>query len=202
MVSEHSLSHKAVKCLRDMSAGSWRIFYALTGLPGSGKTTAILRIVDRLMGLGVKVGGMYTQEIRERGRRIGFAVKKVGGGEGILAHIDLRSGPRLGKYVVNLNDLEGVGVAAILEAVEKADVVVVDEIGPMELYSEKFRQAVERLLASSKHAILTVHYRSRDPLVLRVKELAGRRLITLTPENRDRVPEIVVSEVLGVLGKR
>jgi nucleoside-triphosphatase len=185
-----------------MSAGSGRIFYALTGLPGSGKTTAILRIVDRLMGLGVRVDGMYTQEIRERGRRMGFTVKRIGGGEGILAHIDLRGGPRLGKYVVNLNDLEGVGVAAILEAVEKADVVVVDEVGPMELYSEKFRQAVERLLASSKHAILTVHYRSRDPLVLRVKELAGRRLITLTPENRDRVLEIVVSEILGALGRR
>jgi nucleoside-triphosphatase len=185
-----------------MSAGSGRIFYALTGLPGSGKTTAILRIVDRLIGLGVRVGGMYTQEIRERGRRMGFAVKSVGGGEGILAHIDLRSGPRLGRYVVNLNDLEGVGVAAILEAMEKADVVVVDEVGPMELYSERFRQAFEKLLNSSKHAILTVHYRSRDPLVLRIKELAGRRLITLTPENRDRIPEMVVSEVLEALRRR
>lgn len=174
----------------------------MTGLPGSGKTTAILKIADRLMGLGVRVGGMYTQEIRERGRRIGFAIKRVGGGEGILAHIDLRSGPRLGRYVVNLNDLEGVGVVAILEAMEKADVVVVDEVGPMELYSEKFGQAVEKLLTSNKHAILTVHYRSRDSLVLRVKELAGRRLITLTPENRDRVPDVVVGEILGALGRR
>jgi nucleoside-triphosphatase len=185
-----------------MSIGPRRILYALTGLPGSGKTTAILKIADRLMGLGVRVGGMYTQEIRERGRRIGFAIKRVGGGEGILAHIDLRSGPRLGRYVVNLNDLEGVGVVAILEAMEKADVVVVDEVGPMELYSEKFGQAVEKLLTSSKHAILTVHYRSRDSLVLRVKELAGRRLITLTPENRDRVPDVVVGEILGALGRR
>jgi nucleoside-triphosphatase len=185
-----------------MSMGPRRILYALTGLPGSGKTTAILKIADRLMGLGVRVGGMYTQEIRERGRRIGFAIKRVGGGEGILAHIDLRSGPRLGRYVVNLNDLEGVGVVAILEAMEKADVVVVDEVGPMELYSEKFGQAVEKLLTSNKHAILTVHYRSRDSLVLRVKELAGRRLITLTPENRDRVPDVVVGEILGALGRR
>ncbi|MCL7394286.1 MAG: NTPase [Thaumarchaeota archaeon] len=185
-----------------MSAGSGRIFYALTGLPGSGKTTAILRIVNRLMELGIKVGGMYTQEIRDRGRRIGFAVKSISGGEGILAHINLKNGPRLGKYVVNLNDLESVGVAAILEAIEGADVVVVDEVGPMELYSEKFRHAVEELLTSSKHAIITVHYKSRDPLILKVKELAGKRLITLTPENRDIVPDTVVGEVLEVLGRK
>jgi nucleoside-triphosphatase len=185
-----------------MSAGPKRILYALTGLPRSGKTTAILKIADRLMGLGVRVGGMYTQEIQERGKRIGFAVKSIGGGEGILARVDLGGGPRLGKYVVSLNDLEEVGVAAILEAVEKADIVVVDEVGPMELYSERFRQAVEELLSSSKHAILTVHYRSRDPLVLRIKELTGRRLITLTPENRDSIPELVVGEVLEALGRR
>ena len=184
-----------------MSAGFRRIFYALTGLPGSGKTTAILRIVERLRGLGVRVGGMYTQEVRERGRRIGFAVKNIGGGEGILARVNLRSGPRLGRYVVNLEDLERIGVAAVLEALESMDVVVVDEVGPMELYSEKFRQAVEKLLCSEKHAILTVHYKSRDPLVLRVKELAGRRLITLTPENRDEIPGMIVGEILEALGR-
>lgn len=184
-----------------MGAGSRRILYALTGLPGSGKTTAVLRVVERLGELGVRVGGMYTQEIRERGRRIGFAVKRIGGGEGVLAHVGFRGGPRLGRYVVNLSDLEGVGVAAIIEALESAEVVVVDEVGPMELYSEKFREAVERLLESGKHAILTVHYRSRDPLVLKVKERAGRNLITLTPENRDRVPGLIVKELLEALGR-
>jgi nucleoside-triphosphatase THEP1 len=72
----------------------------------------------------------------------------------------------------------------------------------MELYSEKFRHAVEELLTSSKHAIITVHYKSRDPLILKVKELAGKRLITLTPENRDIVPDTVVGEVLEVLGRK
>ncbi len=181
--------------------GPRRVFYALTGLPGSGKTTAILKVVDRLKDLGIRVGGMYTQEIREHGRRIGFAVKRIGGGEGILAHVNLGSGPRLGRYGVNLKDLEEVGVAAILEAMESMDVVVVDEVGPMELYSERFRHAVEKLLYSGKHTILTVHYRSRDPLILKVKELAGRSLIILTPENRDRIPYLIVREVLGAFGR-
>jgi len=179
-----------------------RIFYALTGRPGCGKTTAILRIVDMLLEKGVKVYGMYTEEIRERGRRVGFAVKRIGGGSGILAHVSLENGPRHGKYVVNLSDLESIGVSAILEGIEKADVIVVDEVGPMELLSAKFRDAVEKLLRSGKHAVLTVHYKSRDPLVLAVKRAAGENLIVLTPENRDGIPRKIVERIIDSLGRR
>ncbi len=180
---------------------SRRTLYALTGTPGSGKTTAILRIVDELRRRSVKVEGMYTQEIRERGRRVGFAVKRISGGEGILAHVRLAHGPRHGKYLLNLRDLEEVGVSAIIDGIRNAEVVVVDEVGPMELYSEKFREAVDQLLSSLKHAILTVHYRSRDPLALKVKRIAGENLITLTFENRDKVPRMIVEGVLEALGR-
>lgn len=183
-----------------MTAG--RLLYALTGAPGTGKTTAVLRVVDELRRRGVKVEGMYTGEIRERGRRVGFAVKRIGGGEGILAHVRLSGGPRHGKYFVNLRDLERIGVSAILDGISSAEVVVVDEVGPMELYSEKFREAVDKLLSSPKHAILTVHYRSRDPLVLKVKRAAGEKLINLTLENRENVPRLIVEEFLEALRRR
>ena len=179
-----------------------RVLCALTGRPGCGKTTAVLRIASALLEKGVRVRGMYTEEIRERGRRVGFAVKRIGGGGGILAHVSLRSGPRHGKYVVNLNDLESIGVSAILEGIEEADVIVVDEVGPMELLSAKFRDAVEKLLRSGKHAVLTVHYRSRDPLVLAVKRSAGENLIVLTPENRDEVPRKIVERIMDALRRR
>jgi len=179
-----------------------RLLYALTGAPGTGKTTAILRVIDELRKHGVKVEGMYTGEIRERGRRVGFAVKRISGGEGILAHVRLRGGPRHGKYFINLQDLERIGVSAILDGISDAEVVVVDEVGPMELYSEKFREAVDKLLSSPKHAILTVHYRSRDPLVLKVKRAAGKRLITLTLENRGNIPRLIVGELLEALRRR
>ena len=190
------------KLLLRIMKQSNRVLYALTGPPGCGKTTTILKIVDSLKRCGVKVDGMYTAEIRERGRRIGFSVIRISGGRGVLAHVRLSRGPRHGKYFVNLIDLESIGVSAILDGLRNADVVVVDEVGPMELYSEKFREAVEELLVSNKHAIMTVHYRSRDPLVIKVKKTAGKNLITLTPENRDRVPQEIINVVLGALGKR
>jgi len=179
-----------------------RILYALTGRPGCGKTTAILKIVEELKNGGVEVDGMYTEELRVGGRRVGFMVKRIGGGEGILAHVNLRDGPRLGRYRVNLADLERIGVSAILDGIRDADVVVVDEVGPMELFSRKFRDAVERLLSSDKHAVLTVHYRSRDRLAMKVRRLAGENLITLNQMNRDKVPGIIVGKILEALGKR
>jgi len=179
-----------------------RILYALTGRPGCGKTTAILKIVDILRKKGIKVEGVYTQEIRERGRRIGFSIIRISGGKGTLAHVGLSQGPRHGKYVVNLADLESIGVSAILDGLRGAEVVVVDEVGPMELYSKRFREAVEALLASNKHAILTVHYRSRDPLVIKVKKVAGKNLITLTPDNRNSIPSRVAEGILEALGRR
>ncbi len=179
-----------------------RIFYALTGPPGCGKTTAILKIAKKLLDEGVRVEGMYTEEIREGGRRIGFAVKRIGGGEGILAHTRFTDGPRLGKYVVNIRDLEEVGVSAILDGLRKGEVVIVDEVGPMELYSRRFREAVEELLASDKHSILTVHYRSRDPLISKVKRLAGENLLILNSGNRDKIPIMVVERILEALGRR
>ncbi|MCS7132868.1 MAG: NTPase [Aigarchaeota archaeon] len=179
-----------------------RILYALTGPPGCGKTTAILKIVDELKRRNIKVEGMYTQELRESGRRVGFAVKRISGGEGILAHIKFKEGPRLGKYVVNLRDLESIGVSALLDGLGEADVVVVDEVGPMELFSGKFREAVEELLSSSKNAVITVHYRSRDPLVVKVKEAAGKNLVLITPENRDRAPSMIVKSITEAVEKR
>jgi len=180
-----------------------RVLYALTGRPGCGKTTAVLKIVDILRGRGVRVEGMYTKEIREGGERVGFSVVRIGGGvSGVLAHVAFSQGPRHGKYVINLADLESIGVSAILEGLKGAEVVIVDEVGPMELHSGKFREAVESLLASDRHAILTVHYRSRDPLVVKVRKEAGGNLITLTPDNRDRVPALVAGGILEALGRR
>jgi nucleoside-triphosphatase len=125
-----------------------RIFL-LTGSPGIGKTTMLLKIVEALKAKGCSVGGMVSREVRDGGTRVGFEILNLKTKErGWLAHVNQKTGPQVGKYRVNLEDLNNVGVGAIISAVKDCDVVAIDEIGPMELFSEKFKQAVKDAVES------------------------------------------------------
>jgi nucleoside-triphosphatase len=111
---------------------------AITGAPGCGKTTLIRRIVEQLKG-ELSIGGIYTEELREGGQRKGFSIIGIATGRrGILAHIELKSGPRIGRYRVNLKDIKEIAVPAITDAWQHKDLVVIDELAPMELKSREF----------------------------------------------------------------
>ncbi len=169
----------------------------ITGKPGCGKTTLCERIVESLKSAGRPVGGMVSKEMREGRARVGFKVIDVATGrEGILAHVR-GEGPRLGRYRVNLQDLEEVGVSAIEKAMEEGTFLVIDEIGPMELFSRRFIQAVERAFESDNPILATIHYRSRHPLVEKVKHMMGVELVVLDEGNRDEVLRDIM-EKLGL----
>ncbi len=169
----------------------------ITGRPGIGKTTAVLKVAEELRRRGFKVGGMVSREERAAGRRVGFVIEDLMTGKtGYLAKVGSGPGPRVGRYTVILSDLESVGVGAIRRAVREADVVVIDEIGPMELYSEEFKRAVLEALNSPKPVLATIHIRAnRYPFTQQILSRRDVRLITLTLSNRDRVPREVAEEV-------
>jgi nucleoside-triphosphatase len=168
----------------------------LTGRPGVGKTTVIRAVVARL---GACAGGFYTEEIRERGRRTGFRLIALDGPSGILAGVDIRSPYRVGKYRVCLEDLERVGVAALRRAVEQADlsVVVVDEIGKMELFSPEFREAVLAALESPKPVLAAVMARPQ-PWVDALKARADVSVVEVTLDNRQAMPGRIFDWLHGV----
>ena len=160
----------------------------LTGLPGSGKTTLIRRVVADLNTLA---GGFYTQEIRGAGVRKGFEIVTLDGRRGILAHVDVRGRHRVGKYGVDLAALEVVGVAAIHAAIAAGSLVVIDEIGPMEILSEPFRRAVLAALESASPVLGTIVRRS-TPFTDAIKARPGVTIIEVRPDNRTTLlPQIV-----------
>ena len=175
--------------------------FLITGRPGIGKTTAIYKIADMLGKRGYVVGGMVTFEVRERGRRIGFKIRDLlENCEGWLAHVEFKSGPRVGKYTVNLDDLNNVGVQAILKAIEKADVICIDEIGPMELYSREFKEAVLKAFDSGKPVVATIHIRAdRDPFARSIKRRKDAELYVLDLSNRNSVPSQICEKILSLL---
>jgi len=168
----------------------------LTGPPGIGKTTVLLKAVEKLRSMGYRVGGMMSREVRERGVRVGFKIVDLSTGrEGWLAHVRQPVGPKISKYRVNLSDLESVGVKSVREAVLNADLIVIDEVGPMELFSKPFRDAVKAALESGKPVLGTIHYRARDPLVTMIKSREDVEVLKVTAVNRGHLHETIIETV-------
>jgi nucleoside-triphosphatase len=167
----------------------------LTGLPGCGKTTAIMKIINNLR--SDKVAGFYTQEIRQNNVRKGFSWKRLDGVDGILAHIKIKGHWRVGKYGVDVEGFEK-SVVPIMDA-ERTDVelFVIDEIGKMECFSEKFVAAVRRLFASEKPVLATVAMKGAG-FISEVKKYSNIKLFNLIRSDRDKtVAEI--SKILSFL---
>lgn len=172
----------------------------LTGKPGVGKTTVLTKNVDALKAEGYTVGGMLSREIREGGARVGFALLDIGSGRcGWLAHVNQKSGPQLGRYRVNIEDLNGIGAQAILAAVENCDFVAIDEVGPMELFSALFKEAVRKALESRKLVVAVVHWKWSDSVIREARERADAELITVTVENREKLNEAIVEKARSAL---
>jgi nucleoside-triphosphatase len=167
---------------------------AVTGAPGTGKSTLIRRVLDRL---NCRAGGVLAREIRLEGKRVGFEIKDLLTEEtGTLASVE-GEGPMLGRYRVNLHDLERIGAKAIERAVREADLVVIDEVGPMELFSDDFVEAVEAALGSDKPMLVVVHLKSRHHLAKRIRE--EFTLFIVTEKNRDDLVEEIASELSSLI---
>jgi len=169
----------------------------LTGQPGVGKTSVLLHVVDVLKAKAYDVRGMISREIREQGKRVGFEIIDLHTGQkGWLAHVRQYSGPQVGKYRVNLDDLKNIGVISILNAIKTADVIVVDEIGPMELFSQAFKDAVLKAVNSTKPLLGTIHFKAQNPLINAIKTRDDAEILEITIENRENIHNLIINKIL------
>jgi nucleoside-triphosphatase len=169
--------------------------YLLTGKPQSGKTTTIKTLIERI---GIEhCGGFYTEEIRVRETRVGFRLVTLDGQTGIFAHVNSKSSFRIGRYGVNLGCLESLGIAAIKKAVETKKLIVIDEIGPMELYSEQFKRTVMDVFISSSLFLATIALKPH-PWLDTLKQYEGAMLYTLTSDNQDTIIDTLVRHFAAI----
>jgi nucleoside-triphosphatase len=162
--------------------------------PGAGKTTALSRLAERLADAGVALSGFLTREMRVHGRRVGFEIEAFGGERGVLAHVDIPGPPRVGRYGVDLEEFERLALP-VLE--DPASVVLIDELGKMELASERFRSAISELFESDVPIVATVHT-FRHPFTDALKERAD--VVRLTRSNRGGLPEELAERLRNLPG--
>ena len=156
----------------------------LEGKPGTGKTTLMLKIADGIS--SKKIGGFYTREIRENNIRVGFSIDTFDGLTGILSHINFKEDPRVGKYGVDLKSFEEIGVYELRRSLLNSDVILIDEIGKMELFSESFKKMLIRCLDSDKPVIATIMSRSH-PSVDEIKKRDDVEIVSVTQNNRNDI---------------
>ncbi len=158
----------------------------LTGHPRSGKTTIIKKVIKTL---GDQAGGFYTEEIFGAGGRKGFKLITLDGKQTILSHKDLRGPkiPKVGRYGVDVQALERVGVQAMHDAMKAKKIIVIDEIGKMELLSHAFCETVMLAIMGTSPVLGTVLYKPH-PEADAFKGLAQVTLWEVNPRNRNTLP--------------
>jgi nucleoside-triphosphatase len=162
----------------------------LTGPPGSGKTTILKQLVDYLESNGCIVKGFFAPEQREQGRRVGFYLCTLARDKcWRLAWIGCSSPVRVGKYGVCVEEIQDAAVE-LLKALESADIIAIDEIGPMELAVSALRESIKRILTSNKPVIGVLHrmLSRRDP---QIYWLSQREAVTIWVDQSNRQEALV-----------
>jgi nucleoside-triphosphatase len=163
----------------------------ITGYPGSGKTTLLRKVAEELKPL--HPAGFLTSEIRENNARKGFELWSLNGRKGLLAHVDITTPYRVGKYKVDVEGFEAfLQATPLLET--STSLIIIDEIGKMECFSERFKHLVRGVLDSEKVVLASIALKGGS-LIERIKKREDIRLVELIESRRDTLGREITEEI-------
>jgi len=168
----------------------------LTGRPGIGKTTLIKRLIGATP---LSKGGFYTEEVREQGQRVGFSLTTLDQKKTLLAHLKIRSSYRVGRYGVDIDTFEAIGVESIRKAISSRELIIIDEIGRMELFSRKFREVVLQALKTGR--VLATIKQGRGYFIDEIKSRKDVRVLEVNLENRETLSSKLVTTVIDLVNR-
>ena len=171
----------------------------LTGRPRVGKSTLVLRVVERLRAEGLKeIGGFYTLEVSKGGARTGFSINTLDGRTGRLAEAGFESRYRLGRYGIDMESFEHIALSALEEAMRRGGLIVVDEIGYMELKSGRFRELITEALSSHSPLLATIML-SGYGFTDSIKARGDADIIRVNALNREELAIDISEKIRGLI---
>ncbi len=154
-------------------------------MPRSGKSTILKKIIKKL---DTKVG-FVTNEVCKNNNRVGFEIETNKGKKSMLANVDFKTNFKVSRYFVNIENLNS--IIPKVEDFEDNDFLFLDEIGQMELFSERFKNLVIKYLDSSNTCMATLSKVYKDEFTESIKNRTDVILIEITEENRDEKEQYI-----------
>ena len=175
----------------------------ITGLPSSGKTEAIVDLVGMLQKKELTIGGMVTLPVKEGLRTVGFKVVNwLTREEADFAHRDMESKHMAEGFGVDTGALVRVGIPAIEHSVRECDITIIDEVGKLQFECEEFITTMEMILKAGTPLLLTLHKKSRHPILQEIRRRDDMRILEVTRINRKLLPYKVMDIFLKEWGRR
>ena len=173
---------------------------AISGQPGTGKTRTVLRIAQMIEDK-FQIGGFTTHPIEENGELIGYNLKDyITGEEELSASVRWDVKPKVPGRTpestplgIRLDAVNRIATASVTKAIEEADLILVDEVGKLVSESKEFSAALKEALKCGKPMLITMHKRSRNPLLQSIRKRDDLRTLEVTPINSAILPSKAVN---------
>jgi len=172
--------------------------FLLTGKPGIGKSTMIKKLINDI---GADIcGGFYTEEITDAKGRVGFRCVSMNGESVEIANVENPSQTRIGRYGVDIETFEPFAIKVLQDALSSKRIIVIDEIGFMQMLSVSFQHIVQKVVSLSDHIVLGTVPVTGHPEIDKIKYSKNATIIGLNEFNRDVLAEVLANEILQKKG--
>ena len=171
--------------------------WGVTGRTGTGKTKVINTLHYRLSSENISMGGVLTRDIKNHGKRVGIGIHNISTGiDYEIANVNRKTGPRLQKFRINIKNIDSHLIKELHDSSLKADLILIDMIGPMELFSRKFCELVETLLKEDKKILCAIQTKYNHPLIKEIKEFRNSEIHDLNKKHKVEVIDSIYKSII------